>query len=264
MKKLRGTLFVFALIAFVVYKIVGNIFSPDEYTDDNIFDRASIDPKLDSYGERGADNTWPPMDERAAQVAGNVMAKNYYLVIDGSGSMADEGCSNGKEKLVVAKQALNTFVDKLPSDTNVGVFAFDNRGIGERLALGKHSSSEIIQAINSIQAGGGTPLSSGIDAGTEVLTRQAKTQLGYGEYHMVVVTDGEASSNYAPDRAVKNLLAASPIVLHTIGFCINDHHSLNQPGYTIYKAANNPGDLLAGLESVLAEAPDFQVADFNQ
>ncbi len=263
MKRLRGQLFILALIGFVLYKVFGGMFDKKtEYVPPK--ERVTNERGLNSYAKRGADNTWPPLEAGTAQVASNLMAKNYYLVVDGSGSMRDEGCSNGQAKLAVAKQAISSFVNKLPSDANVGVFAFDNRGTGERLPLGQYSAAEIIDSINSIQAGGGTPLSKGIEAGNDVLTRQAKKQLGYGEYHMVVVTDGEASSNYSPDNAVRNLLSGSPIVLHTIGFCINERHSLNQPGYTIYKAANNPKDLLEGLESVLAEAPDFQVADFSQ
>lgn len=260
MKKLNGPMIVFIVIAIIFY----NIFDGEEVTEFETIEFSSEQNNLVSYSQRGVDNTWPPMETGTSQVSDNLMAKNYYLVVDGSGSMRDSGCSNGKEKLQVAKQALGSFVDKLPSDANIGVFAFDNNGRGERLALGKHGTGDIKRAINSINAGGGTPLSQGIEAGTAVLTKQAKQQLGYGEYNLVVVTDGEASNNYEPDNAVRQLLAGSPIVLHTIGFCIDDRHSLNQPGYTLYKAANNPEALLAGLESVLAEAPDFQIADFGQ
>jgi hypothetical protein len=58
------------------------------------------------------------------------------------------------------------------------------------------------------------------------------------------------------------MLAASPITLHTIGFCIGERHVLNQPGRTIYRAANDAAELRAGLQAVLAEAESFSVSSF--
>lgn len=54
------------------------------------------------------------------------------------------------------------------------------------------------------------------------------------------------------------------MVLHTIGFCIGEKHSLNQPGRTLYRAADNPEQLRAGLADVLAEAPSFADQKFGK
>ena len=62
---------------------------------------------------------------------------------------------------------------------------------------------------------------------------------------------------------LNTLLKESPIVLHTIGFCIDSKHALNQAGRTIYKAADNPEALRQGLSDVLAEAPQFAVTKFK-
>jgi hypothetical protein len=59
------------------------------------------------------------------------------------------------------------------------------------------------------------------------------------------------------------MLAETPIVVHTIGFCIGEDHVLNQPGRTFYLAADSREDLERGLDSVLAEAPSFDVAAFS-
>ncbi len=244
------------LIAFVLYKVLYN----DRENDNTV---TAARANIVTYGDIGTASGWPAIDENFADLADNVAASNYYLVMDGSGSMADSGCSDGREKIAVAKDALKAFINKLPAQANVGVFAFDHAGIGERLAIGRNSAQQIYTVLDSIRAGGGTPLSVAIRAGDAALTRQAQKQLGYGEYHLVVVTDGEANSGYQPDQAVLELLQNSPIVLHTVGFCIDDRHSLNQPGYTLYKAANDPASLAAGLEAVLAEAPDFSVTDFS-
>jgi len=245
----------FMVVGFIVYNFID---SESEVVEQNVAPAQSIV----SYGERGAANDWPKIDEDFSSIISDVSRVNYYLVLDGSGSMEDTGCSNGQQKLQVAKQSLKSFVAKLPAGANVGLFAFDKRGIGERMPLGTNNAQQLGRVIDGIQAGGGTPLSLAIDAGNEALTKQAKSQLGYGEYHLVIVTDGEANSGYEPDAPVQKLLESSPIVLHTVGFCISNQHSLNQPGYTLYKSADDPDSLTAGLEAVLAEAPDFSLSDF--
>ena len=78
----------------------------------------------------------------------------------------------------------------------------------------------------------------------------------------MVVTDGEASSGEEPDSVVRHLLKHSPVVVHTIGFCIGKNHSLNQPGEILYRSAQNKKELTSGLEGVLAEAESFDVTDF--
>jgi hypothetical protein len=80
----------------------------------------------------------------------------------------------------------------------------------------------------------------------------------------VIVTDGEASGGEDPTKVVNKILKRSPVIIHTIGFCIGEDHSLNQHGRILYKAANNPGDLRKGLQNVLAESPTFDIAVFSK
>jgi len=79
----------------------------------------------------------------------------------------------------------------------------------------------------------------------------------------VVVTDGEASQGEDPRAEVNSIIATTPIVLHTIGFCIDSRHSLNQPGRILYRQANDLEELRRGLQNVLAEAPSFTVLQFG-
>lgn len=218
-----------------------------------------------TYSERGVDNSWPtPISGADAKVSDNLVASNYYLVVDGSGSMFNAECSEGRKKLDVAKDALGSFVGKLPATANIGIYAFDKKGAQERLPLGNHSAKIALAHIQRLVAGGGTPLLSGVQAGVRSLGAQARQQLGYGEYHLVIVTDGVATSGYEPTPAINQLLKNTPIIVHTIGFCIDEQHSLNRPGYTVYKSANDPEALLSGLDAVLAESPDYQVGVFNE
>ncbi len=217
-----------------------------------------------AYGLRATDNSWPTLGESTEAIAANLTSKNYYVVFDGSGSMAKQGCSGSRSKLSVARDSLASFAKSIPSDANIGLFIFDGNGRNERIPLGTGNRDSFIDAINSTRADGGTPLKSAINIGYLALEAQAKRQLGYGEYNLVVVTDGKASSEKeTPHSAVERVLEKSPVVIHTVGFCIDSRHSLNQPGKTYYKQANDANSLTKGLSEVLAESPSFDADTFS-
>lgn len=223
----------------------------------------NIGKPMAAYSYRATDNSWPKLTDNAGTIAGNILAKNYYVVLDGSGSMSGSECAGGSNKMAVAKEAIITFAKQLPANANLGLFIFDNNGQSERVALRENNQSDFIHAVNAVRANNGTPLYSAVRHGYLALEKQAIKQLGYGEYHLVIVTDGEASVGEDPTNAVDEILMASPIVIHTIGFCIDENHSLNKRGVTYYRAADNPESLQQGLEAVLAEASSFNVDTFN-
>jgi len=217
-----------------------------------------------AYAEKGIDYSWPHITGNETPVTSDaLLAKNYYVVLDGSGSMDDSKCANSSRKMEVAKEAIAQFLTQIPSDANVGFYAFDSNGSKERMPLGQHTSSATLQAVKSVYAGGGTPLSSSVAQGVKALTKQAERQLGYGEYNLIVVTDGMASTGYDPRNVVNAMVGSTAITMHTIGFCIDSNHPLNKVGYSYYKSANNPEALKAGLDEVLAEADDFDVSVFE-
>lgn len=213
------------------------------------------------FSRRPTDNSWPS-GANDQPLAADLSANNFYLILDGSGSMAGTDCAQGKSKMSVAKRAVSRFVEQIPAAANLGLFVFDESGISERVALSGNSRPEIIRHIKRIDPGGETPLRTAITQGYAALTKQAASQLGYGEYHLVVVTDGIASDNEDPAQIVQALLEQSPVMLHTVGFCIDEQHSLNQPGLVSYTTANSPEELLQGLQGVLAEAQDFNPDKF--
>jgi Ca-activated chloride channel family protein len=212
---------------------------------------------------------WPGIATGEAQApetdARRLMARNYYVVFDGSGSMREQACGSGAaSKIDAAKRALGSFAQSVPADANLGLLVFDHHGVHELLPLAPSQPGRFAQLVNDIQASGGTPLRSSIRMAYGALTAQGRRQLGYGEYHLVVVTDGEANAGEDPRDVVGELLRRSPVVLHTIGFCLGADHSLNQPGRTLYRAADNPEALARGLGDVLAEAPAFDLAGFGR
>ena len=207
---------------------------------------------------------WPPAKDDSVAVAGDLFARNYYVVLDASGSMNEKGCSGEVTKIVAAKEALNTFVDTLPADANVGLQVFDGRGINEWLPLGVGNRPEFKRQLATVRANASTPLRGAITGAYGKLLAQGARQLGYGEYHLVIVTDGHADQGQDPTGIVNRILAESPVVVQTIGFCIGSKHALNQAGRTMYKEANNVEDLRQGLADVLAEAPQFTVTEFKK
>jgi uncharacterized protein YegL len=217
-----------------------------------------------SYALR-AENSWPSLKDagQGAAPAADLFAANYYVVLDGSGSMNDVDCSAGKSKIDAARTALKSFAASVPASANLGLAVFERRGIGELLPLGTDNRQAFGQAVAQVRAGSGTPLRSAIALAYDKLEEQGRRQLGYGEYHLVVVTDGIASQGEDPTDVVDRMLAESPVLVSTIGFCIGEDHSLNQPGRTDYRAADNPEALRKGLEAVLAEAPAFDVSKFK-
>lgn len=210
-------------------------------------------------------NVWPPVrDNQEVTIAKNLLAKNYYVVLDCSGSMSQFGCSGGIAKLNAAKAALAKFAQLVPSDANLGLMAFQGGKIYELVPFGIGNRDQFVSATNSTKAGGGTPLHSALKAGYLEIEKQARRQLGYGEYILVIVTDGEASEGQDPTKMVYQILDDSPVQIHTIGFCIGTDHSLNIPGRTVYKPADSPEQLQEGLQDVLAEAETFNVSDFKE
>jgi uncharacterized protein with von Willebrand factor type A (vWA) domain len=196
-----------------------------------------------------------------AKLAGRLTEKNFVFVFDGSGSMGDSACGNGRPRVEPAKRAAIEWSKSVPSDANIGLIAFHYKGWTHLLP--SKDRQAFVNAIQKIEAGGNTPLASAFRDAYEDLTRQAQAQLGYGEYTIVTTTDGEADSIQALSKWVDYILQVSPIQIYTIGFCIKSNHTLNQPMKTTYKSANEPGELAKGLREVLAEAPDFDVASFR-
>ena len=166
-------------------------------------------------------------------------------------------------KIEIAKKALKRFISLIPENANIGLAAFDRRANSERAALGT-SRDIIMEKVDEIRAGGSTPLGESVEIAYDKLGLQAKRQLGYGEYNLVIITDGQATDEYLLNNSVAMILRDSPIIIHTIGFQIGTGHSLNQPGKIYYKTADNIEELSKGLDSVLAELQDFSVKEFKQ
>ncbi|GAD32483.1 vWA domain-containing protein [Photobacterium leiognathi] len=235
----------------------------DKPTSQQLVSTPSLPAVSTGYGFDALKNNWPTLNNTQTSSSDNWLAANYLLIFDGSGSMDNTNCGNGQRKIVAAKEAMQTFINDIPQDANVGLYVFDNADSSLRVPLGINNRATLKQAIYDVKAGGTTPLKSSLTSGYTALEKQAEKQLGYGEYNVVIVTDGDASVGEEPEVAISRIYQNSPVTIHTIGFCIGNRHALNAEGITYYQSANNPEKLLAGLQSVLAESAQFDVSSFN-
>jgi Ca-activated chloride channel family protein len=207
-----------------------------------------VEMDVDSIGFEFADDT----------ATEPLLARNFYFIFDGSGSM--DNPIEGKRKIDGAKQAVWEFIKNVPANVNLGLYIFDTGGSREVVPLEAKNHKNFLTAIKSARAGGGTPLAEAIRFATNQLNKQRKNQLGYGEYNIIIVTDGIADHiPEAGDYAVN-----SNIAIHAIGLGIEENHPLNNPEYVIsYTAANDYTKLTQALIEAVAESPVFDSADFN-
>lgn len=191
------------------------------------------------------------------------LARNFYVVFDGSGSMRERSCA-GKfgRKMPAAQWAFKEFLNAIAPEDNLGLLLFDRGGLREVVALGAGNRPAVEKAVDAIDAGLGTPLGPAIELGVKALAERQASQLGYGEYHLVVVTDGRADDGSALKRAVKRA-SDSGALIHTIGFCIAADNALQKASYS-FRTANDPEELRAAVVGVLAESEDFQPMTFEQ
>ncbi len=172
--------------------------------------------------------------------------KEMVIVFDGSGSMADDN------KLGQAKEALKLYIKALPEEVSVGIVLFYNSEIIELQKINTGNRDALKNSIDSIKAGGFTPLGKSIHLAYKMLSEKAVTNNHTGEYHLVVVTDGKASDSITMDHVVSEIISKTPIRIFTIGFRISEDHPLNR-SLARYVSADNQEQISKGLKQVLAE-----------
>jgi len=221
-------------------------------------------PSVDYQYEAWLSAVRKPITIPEGSTGDTITTRNFYIIMDGSGSMhdaLDTECSGDKTfstKMEGAQWALIQFLDSVPEDVNLGFYLFDNNGEREVVPLGANNRDQIRQAVEQIQEGGSTPLADAMALATQKLVKQYQKQLGYGEFRIIVVTDGIANS--IPDAAL--YAAESGMPIYTIGLCVGSNHPLRK--YSVsYKAADNFQDLASGLKETLAELEQFDADTYD-
>ncbi len=141
--------------------------------------------------EKKIADEWPFIKIEAddeGDVSDNLVAKNYMLIFDGSGSMGEIECGDGRQKISVAKEAVTEWAKTLPKDSKLGLVAFYHNKWSE-LPLKSGNRNSFMKTIQSIFPSGRTPLTEGLHRAYSSITAEGKKQLGYGDYTIVVVTE---------------------------------------------------------------------------
>ncbi len=183
-----------------------------------------------------------------------VHTDNIIVILDASGSMKDKFRGDEtKSKMDAAKEALQEVLAKIPDGTNIGVLVFSGRNVPNEWVypLGPKDTNKLIEAINRPEPEGGTPLGRYIRIGANRLLEQREKQYNYGNYRLLIVTDGEAQdaekvTKYTPEILNRQLR------VDVIGVDMSTDHQLAQEADS-YRKADNPGELVAAVSQILAE-----------
>ena len=187
------------------------------------------------------------------------------IVIDVSGSMDDEvsgGDGREERKIEVARRAARDLVEQFaryaeehPDETVLlGVFEFSDReGVPDArpvVPMGKPDRLRAAAALKSMRAQGGTPIGNAMIAAKRELDATGLTRR-----HLLVVTDGENTEGFAPERvaaAINRRPEVERPSLYFVAFDIaaNRFDRVRDAGGLVLPAANAK-ELNATLDSLL-------------
>jgi len=182
-------------------------------------------------------------------------AQNIVVLLDDSGSMGDTMLSNREvAKMDAAKQALQWVLEQLPVEARVGVLALNTEGADGRwiIPLGPNDREQVQQAIRRLQATGGTPLGAGMKAAADALLELRQKQV-YGDYRLLIVTDGEAQDSDLVDRYLPEIRQRG-LTVDVIGVSMEQNHSL-ATRVDRYRRADDTPALQQAIQESLAETP---------
>jgi hypothetical protein len=180
---------------------------------------------------------------------------NVVVVVDDSGSMkqlmkTEQGL---RSRIDVAKGALTGVLQKLPPETRLGILLLNQHAQTQNwlVPLEPLKVDEAVRRVQSLRADGGTPLGARIKGGADALLEAREKQI-YGDFRLLVITDGEATDpdllfGYMPDILSRGLK------LDVIGVDMVDDHSLARLAHS-YRRANDSQSLSKALQEVFAES----------
>ncbi len=187
-----------------------------------------------------------------AGACGAEAQQNVVVVLDDSGSMDEFISDMSATRMEVAKQALSKALTELPKDTNVGVVTLNTTLDGSHwiVPLGPVDPAVWQTNISRIQPLGGTPLGEYLKVGADALL-DARSQKIYGEFRLLVVTDGEANDPAIVDRYLPQILSRG-LTIDAIGVDMSSSHSL-ATRVNNYRDANDNASLEKAIAAVFAE-----------
>ncbi len=184
--------------------------------------------------------------------AQDVYTDNVVIVVDASGSMAEQMGNSSMIKLDAAKAAIKEVLRGIPAETQIGLLVFSSApSQGWVYPLSPRNDASLYPAIDGLQYGGGTPLGHFMKLGADELLKAREKQYGYGSYRLLIVTDGEASDTQLVDRYTPDIISRG-ITMDVIGVDMKSAHTLARKVHS-YRAADDPESLTRAIQQVFAE-----------
>ncbi|MCF8127122.1 MAG: VWA domain-containing protein [Deltaproteobacteria bacterium] len=175
-------------------------------------------------------------------------------ILDGSGSMW--GRVDGKIKIQVAKEVMNTLVEETPEGIDCGIMVYGHRKKGDCadiemiVPMGTLQKETAVLKINRISPKGKTPISDSIIMAVE------KVKGHEGASTVVLVSDGMETCGKDPCAVVKKLKESGiNLVIHVVGFNVKAEAAkqlacIAEAGGGSYFSTTNATDLLAAMNQI--------------
>lgn len=186
---------------------------------------------------------------------------SVVIVLDDSGSM-NRIMNGGVPRIEAAKKAIKAVLKQFPADTKLGILLLNGDRSKQHWAIPLEHLSvpQATRKMESVIADGGTPLGDRMREGADALLQLRDKQI-YGNYRLLIVTDGEASDAnllalYLPDVLSRGLM------VDAIGVDMQQNHSLATRVHS-YRRADDGAALSKALQEVFAEKVDSNTANSN-
>ena len=186
---------------------------------------------------------------------------SVVIVLDDSGSM-NERMSGGVRRIEAAKKAIEIVLKQFPADTKLGLLLLNGDRSKQHWAIPLEllSVPQATRKVESVIADGGTPLGDRVREGADALLQLREKQI-YGNYRLLIVTDGEANDAkllalYLPDVLSRGL------IVDAIGVDMKQNHSLATRVHS-YRRADDGAALSKAIQEVFAEKVDSNAANSN-
>jgi hypothetical protein len=177
--------------------------------------------------------------------------ENVVIVLDDSGSMNTKMQSRSS-RMDAAKKALASVLKQFRPDTKLGLLLLNGARNHDHWAipLDHLSANQATKLILSLHADGGTPLGERLREGADALLKLREKQF-YGNYRLLVVSDGEAEDRKMLDAYLPDILSRG-IMVDAIGVDMSQDHSLATRVHS-YRRADDDAALEKALQEVFAE-----------
>lgn len=200
---------------------------------------------------------------RSALTTEDVQKSNVVIILDASGSMKSNLRSVRIQKMQAAKRALKEVLKTVPQNTQIGLLVFSGTNVKNHWVypLGPRNDNRLNNAIDMIEPGGGTPLGAYIKIGADRLIQERKNQMGYGNYRLLIVTDGQAQDIKLVNSYTPEVLSRG-IIMDVIGVDMVQNHILATKVHS-YRKADDPDSLKKAIAEVFAEVSDQGTDDIT-